>query len=69
MFCTHIFAYLSLPFHVFLPDCFMPFSPLRFSACEIGWLENAEQEELARALTRLAQLNQTKVYLFWKSDG
>ena len=30
------------------------------------WLQNAEQEELAHALTRLAQLNQSKVYLFWK---
>jgi len=26
----------------------------------------AEKEEIARALTRLAQLNQSKVYLFWK---
>ena len=30
------------------------------------WLQNVEQEELARALVRLAQLNQSKVYLFWK---
>jgi len=30
------------------------------------WLENADVSELARALSRLAQLNQTKVYLFWK---
>ena len=32
------------------------------------WLQNVEQEEIARALTRLAQLNQTKVYLFWKKS-
>ena len=32
------------------------------------WLQNAEQEELARALVRLAQLNQLKVYLFWKKQ-
>ncbi len=30
------------------------------------WLQNVEQEELARALCRLAQLNQSKVYLSWK---
>ena len=30
------------------------------------WLEEAEKCELARALSRLAQLNQSKVYLFWK---
>ncbi|MDG6222935.1 MAG: ATP-binding cassette domain-containing protein [Candidatus Bathyarchaeota archaeon] len=30
------------------------------------WLQNTEESELARALTRLAQLNQSKVYLFWK---
>ena len=29
------------------------------------WLQNVEQEELARALCRLAQLNQSKMYLFW----
>jgi len=33
------------------------------------WLQNVEQEELARALVRLAQLNQSKVYLFWAKDG
>ena len=31
-----------------------------------NWLQNVEEPELARALTRLAQLNQSKVYLFWK---
>ncbi len=30
------------------------------------WLQKAEKNELARALCRLAQLNQSKVYLFWK---
>jgi hypothetical protein len=30
------------------------------------WLEQVEDLDLARALSRLAQLNQTKVYLFWK---
>jgi hypothetical protein len=30
------------------------------------WLKKAETKDLAQALTRLAQLNQTKVYLFWK---
>lgn len=30
------------------------------------WLEQASEDELARALKRLAQLNQTKVYLFWE---
>ena len=30
------------------------------------WLQNVEKSELARALSRLAQLNQSKVYLFWK---
>jgi hypothetical protein len=29
------------------------------------WLLKAKIEELARALTRLAQLNQAKIYLFW----
>ena len=29
------------------------------------WLEQAEDLDLARALSRLAQLNQSKVYLFW----
>ena len=32
------------------------------------WLQNVEQEELARALVRLVQLNQSKGYLFWKSS-
>jgi len=30
------------------------------------WLKKARRDELARALRRLAQLNQAKVYLFWK---
>jgi ABC-type ATPase with predicted acetyltransferase domain len=30
------------------------------------WLQKAQNQELARALTRLAQLNQSKVYLFWR---
>ena len=30
------------------------------------WLQNVEKPELARALTRLVQLNQSKIYLFWK---
>jgi len=30
------------------------------------WLKKAKKEDLAQALTRLAQLNQSKVYLFWK---
>ena len=33
-----------------------------------AWLLSAEKEELARALCRLAQLNQPKVYLFWSSE-
>jgi hypothetical protein len=33
------------------------------------WLKKAEMKDLAQALTRLAQLNQTKVYLFWAKDG
>ena len=32
------------------------------------WLEQAEDLDLARALSRLAQLNQSKVYLFWKKQ-
>jgi len=32
------------------------------------WLENADTEELAKAHTRLAQLNQPKIYLFWQND-
>jgi len=30
------------------------------------WLKKAERNDLARALRRLAQLDQSKVYLFWK---
>jgi ABC-type ATPase with predicted acetyltransferase domain len=30
------------------------------------WLQNVGKCELARAISRLAQLNQTKVYLFWE---
>ena len=30
------------------------------------WLQTVEMSELARAISRLAQLNQTKVYLFWE---
>ena len=30
-----------------------------------AWLEKANVDDLALALTRLAQLNQSKVYLFW----
>ena len=32
------------------------------------WHQEAEKSELARALSRLAQLNQSKVYLFWKNQ-
>jgi hypothetical protein len=32
------------------------------------WLKKAEKDDLARALRRLAQLNQTKVYLFWRKQ-
>ena len=32
------------------------------------WLSKVEETELARALSRLAQLNQSKVYLFWRKD-
>jgi len=31
----------------------------------IKWLKKARRDDLARALWRLAQLNQSKVYLFW----
>ena len=31
------------------------------------WLKRAETDDLARALKRLAQLNQSKVYLFWNA--
>lgn len=30
-----------------------------------AWLQKVEKPELARALNRLAQLNQSKIYLFW----
>ena len=30
------------------------------------WLKEARRDDLARALERLAQLNQLKLYLFWK---
>jgi len=33
------------------------------------WLETVKEDELARALCRLAQLNQSKVYLFWKKHS
>jgi len=33
------------------------------------WLKRAERNDLARALRRLAQLNQSKVYLFWKRSS
>jgi hypothetical protein len=29
------------------------------------WLENANTKELSKALTRLSQLNPSKIYLFW----
>ena len=32
------------------------------------WLKKAERNRLARALRRLAQLNQSKIYLFWKKQ-
>jgi hypothetical protein len=30
------------------------------------WLKKAERKDLAQALRHLAQLNQTKLYLFWE---
>ncbi len=33
------------------------------------WLKTVEELELARALSRLAQLNQSKVYLFWNNSS
>jgi len=33
------------------------------------WLKKAETDDLAWALRRLAQLNQSKVYLFWKRSS
>jgi len=35
----------------------------------LKWLKKAETKDLAQALTRLAQLNQSKVYLFWKKQN
>lgn len=32
------------------------------------WLKEADREALAHALSCLAQLNQPKVYLFWKES-
>ena len=34
----------------------------------IEWLAGASKEDLARGLCRLAQLNQSKVYLFWSHE-
>jgi len=34
----------------------------------LKWLKKAETDDLARALRRLAHLNQSKVYLFWKKQ-
>jgi hypothetical protein len=34
-----------------------------------NWLQNVEESELAQALARLEQLNQSKIYLFWKSNS
>ena len=31
------------------------------------WLKEADMDDFAAALRRLAQLNQTEVYLFWKN--
>jgi len=31
------------------------------------WLKKAGTKDLAQALMRLAQLNQTKIYLFWEN--
>jgi len=33
------------------------------------WLQNVKKCELARTLSRLAQLNQSKIYLFWKNPN
>jgi ABC-type ATPase with predicted acetyltransferase domain len=33
------------------------------------WLKKAKTSDLAQALRRLAQLNQSKIYLFWKKYG
>jgi hypothetical protein len=33
------------------------------------WLRKAKRDDLALALGRLAQLNQSKVYLFWKRSS
>jgi hypothetical protein len=34
----------------------------------LKWLKKAERNELALALSRLAQLNQSQVYLLWKKQ-
>jgi len=34
----------------------------------IKWLKKAERNDLTRVLRRLAQLNQSKIYLFWKKQ-
>jgi hypothetical protein len=34
----------------------------------LKWLKKAERNDLALALSRLAQLNQSKVYLLWKKQ-
>jgi hypothetical protein len=31
------------------------------------WMKKARKDDLALALIRLAQLNQSKIYLFWKN--
>ena len=42
----------------------------RFTKEDYGkWLQTAENSELSRTLSRLAQLNQSKVYLFWKNSS
>lgn len=35
----------------------------------VTWLKKANVEDLAVALTRLAQLNQVKAYLFWQKNN
>jgi hypothetical protein len=32
------------------------------------WLQKAESDDISRALCRLSQLNQSKVYLFWATE-
>jgi hypothetical protein len=34
----------------------------------VEWMLQASREDLARGLCRLAQLNQPKIYLFWKKQ-